>query len=388
MRALIAAALVAACSQPAKPVRRDPPLGGGAEQPRNPPPDAAGPNQEEKLAAIQKAMNELDEAAQGCWAMAATDRFDIEGELTLMIDITATSAKAQVVTDTARNGKLAACLVQLLGSYRWAPPLHGETIQLPFKFRAPDGQSVIDRKLVEWHGQSNLSVAVLLDENNTANAAASMFEVAIAPRASTGMRVADRSELWYFLGEVEVKSVTGTGAARKTISERMPAGSMMFVPKGSAREVIAARPDMHAMVAVVPGGREGTARAGALPTIEQATGASLPLLLKTGTTFGPATIFLDASVLKSTPLAGSILELAAGASVPEHVHANETELLYILEGSGTMTIGGQDVAVTPTSVIQIPPNTKHAFAAGGTRVRAVQLYTPAGPEQRFKVPKK
>jgi quercetin dioxygenase-like cupin family protein len=42
----------------------------------------------------------------------------------------------------------------------------------------------------------------------------------------------------------------------------------------------------------------------------------------------------------------------------------------------------------PTSVIQIPPNTKHAFAAGSSKVRGVQLYTPAGPEQRFKAPKK
>jgi quercetin dioxygenase-like cupin family protein len=39
--------------------------------------------------------------------------------------------------------------------------------------------------------------------------------------------------------------------------------------------------------------------------------------------------------------------------------------------------------VTPTSVIQIPPNTKHAFAATAA-VRALQVYTPAGPEQRFK----
>jgi quercetin dioxygenase-like cupin family protein len=65
------------------------------------------------------------------------------------------------------------------------------------------------------------------------------------------------------------------------------------------------------------------------------------------------------------------------------VHASETELLYVLDGSGTMTIGGQPFAVTQTSVVQVPPNTKHAFAAT-TLVRALQLYTPAGPEQRFK----
>jgi hypothetical protein len=39
--------------------------------------------------------------------------------------------------------------------------------------------------------------------------------------------------------------------------------------------------------------------------------------------------------------------------------------------------------VTPTSVIEIPPNTPHAFVATEA-VRSVQIYTPAGPEQRFK----
>ena len=88
-------------------------------------------------------------------------------------------------------------------------------------------------------------------------------------------------------------------------------------------------------------------------------------------------------VHKGTPLAASILELPAGANVAEHVHGSETEILYVLEGSGTMTIAGQGVAVTEASVIQIPPNTKHAFTAAAN-VRALQLYTPAGPEQRFK----
>jgi quercetin dioxygenase-like cupin family protein len=108
-------------------------------------------------------------------------------------------------------------------------------------------------------------------------------------------------------------------------------------------------------------------------------------MMPTGRTYGVATIFLDKLIDKTTPLAASILELAAGATVAEHVHAAETELLYILDGSGTMTINGQAVAVTPTSVVQIPPNTKHAFTAT-SRVRAVQIYTPPGPEQRFKKP--
>lgn len=389
MRAALAAVLLAACSQPAK-APAEPVVGCSASTPSlcsqeqlqgraAAPVDAPGPSEDEKLAAIQKAMNELDEAAQGCWALAATERFDIEGELRVLVEIGAAASKTQVVSDTARNAKLAGCLAQLLAQYRWAPPLHGQAIQLPFSFKAPHGQSVIDRRLVESKGQGNISVAVLLDESNSGNGAASVLEVAIAPRASTGMRVAERPELWYFLGDAEVKSKAGKAPIKST---RVAAGSMMFVPKGAAREVIAAVPDMHAVIVMVPGGREGTARAGALPTVE-GTGTGAPLMLATGTKAGPAMIFLEPAVLKTAPLAASILELPAAASVPEHVHANETELLYVLDGSGTMTVAGQAVAVTSTSVIQIPPNTKHAFTATAN-VRALQIYTPAGPEQRFK----
>jgi len=143
LRAL-AALMLAACSQPAPPPKPPvtPVAPGDAAVALV---DASAVSQEEKLAAIQKAMNELDEAAQLCWASAATDRFDIEGELTVMIEITADKATSTVVTDTARNAKLATCVRGLLESYRWAPPLYGETIQLPFKFTDPDGQSVIER---------------------------------------------------------------------------------------------------------------------------------------------------------------------------------------------------------------------------------------------------
>lgn len=370
---------LAACSQPA-PAPKPPVVATVPADAAVTEADARVVSQDEKLAAIQKAMNELDEAVQGCWAAAATDRYDIAGELVAQIDISGgDAAGVAFARNTVRNERLTSCVQTLLTSYRWAPPLYGETIQLPFQFQAPDGQSVIDRQLVTWHGQQSTSVAVLIDENNTGNPAASILEVAIAPRATTQMRVADRAELWFFLGEAEIKSKAGTA----TLNTNVPAGGMMFVPKGAAREVIARRPDMHAVVVLVPGGREGTARAGALPTATAASGASLPTVLPLGKQFGPATIFLEPSVVKGTPLAASILQLAAGATVPEHVHANETELLYVLEGAGTMTINGQEVAITPTSVVQVPKNTKHAFTAT-SNVRALQLYTPPGPEQRFK----
>jgi quercetin dioxygenase-like cupin family protein len=347
--------------------------------------DAGEASQEERLAAIQKAMNELDEGVQGCWAAVAAERFDIEGELAAQIDISATSAASAVIRDTTKSPKLAACVVALLDHYPWAPPLRGQTIQLPFKFSAPDSQSVIDRRLVPWAGQGKVSVAVLLDERNTANSAASMFELAIAAGGSTGLRWADRAELWYFLGPGVVTSVAGG-------THTLAAGDMMYAPKGSAREVAATAQDLHAVIVVVPGGAEGTARAGALPTREVTGWMAAPMspivlpaaAAKTyprGT--GSVTIVAESSTIKDSTLAASLLVFPAGTKVPEHAHDKETELLYVLAGAGTMSIGGVDVAVRETSVVQIPPSTKHAFTATAD-LRAVQIYTPAGPEQRFK----
>lgn len=395
MRHALAALFLVACGQPT-PTPAKPPAGGGGSA-ASAPTDAPAVSQEETLAAIQKAMNDLHGGAQGCWAVAATDRYDFSGDLVVRIDVGPVKSTAAVVRDNVHADKLVACMSQLLGAYKYPPPLYGQTIQLPFDFKKVDGQSVIDRQLVEAHGQLKVAVSVLLDEANTGNAAASMFELAIAPGGTTGMRVADRAEVWYFLTNASLKQVTnvvtskavpdGASPGRMVASAtvNVSAGSVMFVPKGGEREVYAVNDNVRAVVVVSPGGHEGSARAGALP-MQPSQGLDKtpprPQFLK-GTQYGPAQIFLDASIVKDTPMAASILTLAEGAKVPEHVHANETEMLYVLEGSGTMTIAGTDVAVTPTSVIQIPPNTKHAFAATSA-VKSLQIYTPAGPEQRFK----
>ncbi len=378
--------------EPARPVPPPPDRGAGGAAgatptPAPPAPEARAPSQEERLAAIQKAMNELDEAAQACWAAAAAERFDIEGELAATIEIEPASARVALARDTTRSPALAGCVTKLLASYRWAPPLHGETIQLPFRFRAPAGQNVVDRRLVPWKGQGQVAVVVLLDEQNSGNAAASMLELAIAAGGATGLRTAERPELWYFLHPVTVE---GAGRAGRRAAA---AGDMMYVPAGAARRVSAADGEAHAVVVVAPGGREGAARAGALPTPELPVGKTAPgpvhlpasAARRDPRPAGAVTIFAEPQTTKARTHAATIIELPKGVAIPEHVHAGETELLYVLGGAGTMTVRGVPLAVGPTSVVQIPPNTPHAFVAAED-VRAVQMYTPAGPEQRFKAP--
>ncbi len=75
----------------------------------------------------------------------------------------------------------------------------------------------------------------------------------------------------------------------------------------------------------------------------------------------------------------------AAVAVPEHEHDASWEVLATIEGKGTLTVAGKPIELAPRSVVAIPPATKHAFVpADGARLVAIQIYTPPGPEERFK----
>lgn len=71
------------------------------------------------------------------------------------------------------------------------------------------------------------------------------------------------------------------------------------------------------------------------------------------------------------------LELAAGASVPEHRDATE-EYIHVLQGSGTMHIDGEAYEVGPGSTVLMPAHALVSFQNGKEHLVAMQVF--AGPE--------
>jgi mannose-6-phosphate isomerase-like protein (cupin superfamily) len=69
--------------------------------------------------------------------------------------------------------------------------------------------------------------------------------------------------------------------------------------------------------------------------------------------------------------------------VPPHQHDTSDEILFILAGKGRMTVNGINYPVGPNDAIRIPKGARHSLDVVEKLV-AVQLYAPAGPEQRFK----
>jgi quercetin dioxygenase-like cupin family protein len=91
-------------------------------------------------------------------------------------------------------------------------------------------------------------------------------------------------------------------------------------------------------------------------------------------------LFLDGS---GAPIALDELTADKGAQIPPHKHDGSDELLYVLEGKTTTTVGGKSFPVVGGDALRIPANTEHSVTVDEKLV-AVQIYAPGGPEQRFK----
>ena len=75
------------------------------------------------------------------------------------------------------------------------------------------------------------------------------------------------------------------------------------------------------------------------------------------------------------------LEMDANGTVPEHRDTTE-EFIHVLEGSGTLTIEGQEYALEPGSTVYMPANARVSFQNGDAKMVALQVF--AGPEPAAK----
>jgi quercetin dioxygenase-like cupin family protein len=93
-----------------------------------------------------------------------------------------------------------------------------------------------------------------------------------------------------------------------------------------------------------------------------------------------AKLLLDGS---GATLAVDELEADAGATIPSHKHQTQDEELYFIDGRSTTTVGKATFETAPGDVMRIAANTPHTMKIIEP-LKAIQIYAPGGPEQRFK----
>ena len=79
-----------------------------------------------------------------------------------------------------------------------------------------------------------------------------------------------------------------------------------------------------------------------------------------------------------------IIEIAAGRELEQHVHGEEDDAFYILEGEMTFTFADETAAAPPGTFVLVPPGVTHGFRNdGATPVRMLNLHAPAGFDRRI-----
>ena len=351
------------------------------------PTDAAvdDPRANERIAAIQWAMNQLDRAAQQCWAAAAVIDYKVAGHITASIDFHGATPAVTFTKNEPNNQTLTACMTRIIEGVRWPPVMQGEVVELPFAFTAPHGQYVIDRALVPFvPTASGATIAVLIDKQNTGTSAASVIEERVAKGARGEDGAASADELWVFLSDAEISDRDPTKTTVRT-------GDAMVVRKGAERAIFANYGAADAVVVHIPGGVENAIRAGGSLSLPATRAAGIPLprivhvadAARIERDSGAATILIESKDKKSNDPSVTLREFVVGIAEPTEQHDRETELLIVLAGTGTITINDVSQAIGPTSIVQIPVGAPHALTATET-IRAVQVFTPGGPEQRYK----
>lgn len=118
--------------------------------------------------------------------------------------------------------------------------------------------------------------------------------------------------------------------------------------------------------------------AGSLPALSDASdgmtftmlGATIRLIARATDTNGRFTVFEQ-----TTP---------AGWGPPRHVHANEDEIVYVLDGTYEVSLGDERRTVSAGGSAILPRGIPHGFRnVGETAGRFVCVITPGGLEEYF-----
>ncbi len=350
-----------------------------------------------RLRAVEVAVNEHSAAMHDCWGQAAAETLDLAGEMVFEVEIGegGEPADLDVVRDTAEDETLRACLVGLWSEHQFPAGVFepGEVLRLPpLRFVAQDVQYAIPARHIEPRdiaggaGQAR----VILRENNTGNQDASISLLEIEPDAQVELPAGEGTTAVVFAvsgrGRISGPGLPDDGAP-------LSAEDAAVAPDGAA---LSARAEgdapLELLVSYAPAGPEAElVRAEGGAGAPDAAAAEVALVRKDDAAtysiaagLGEATIYHGEDAPGSPRASLTLLEASPGMVVPPHVHEGASEYLYLLSGEGAMTAGDQEFRVGARTAIQVPEGTEHGVeVVSDEPLRAVQIYAPAGPEQRF-----
>jgi mannose-6-phosphate isomerase-like protein (cupin superfamily) len=79
-----------------------------------------------------------------------------------------------------------------------------------------------------------------------------------------------------------------------------------------------------------------------------------------------------------------IIEIAVGRELEPHIHDEEDDAFFIIDGEMTFVFGEEEVSAPPGTFVLVPPGIEHGFRNDGdVPVRMFNIHAPGGFDERI-----
>jgi quercetin dioxygenase-like cupin family protein len=385
-----------------------------------PPPargNARAETEEARIADIlQSALVKHGGDVNRCFEKALADTLDVSGKIELAVDVGdgGRVTKATPASDGVKSPVLLACLTESAATWTLAGIDPGSTVIVPLAFEGQAAQFSVKVKDAPDHGPPAppgkkkgapaptppFSVKLLVDEATMRAQKAALTQLTIGPANRIAMHKHPGAEVLYVLnGHARVLGPAGVAPAKldEGMAILIPGGMPhaienmgrtssavlldVFAPMGPERVYRDPKdPAGRAAFEVIRGAPPPAA--GAKFTVASAADAdTLPVFAGKG----KIKPLIEPAKTGNDALYVGILEADPGAVVPRNTHNGSAEILYVMSGAGDVTIGSEKIAFGAEEALHIPDGQPHAAKfTGPEKTIMVQVFAPAGPEERYR----
>lgn len=294
---------------------------------------------------------------------------------------------AKVVRDKLKHPRAVGCMTASVSGWTLrgaaaAGVVAGSEVVIPLTFRPLPDQFVVrveDAPTIKVG--RDLAARALLTAGSVGAKQASLSTLSINGEAALPHKAGVDQLLYVLLGRGTLK-IKPRGRRTKA-RYQLRAGTAIWLHPDTAARVAGS---LELVQIYAPAGLEQAFRKAG-----RATGQAVPKL-----TFVQRGMYRTRSLkggkIKVTPLLASartghkrfylgLLRLAAGVKLPPHAHL-EAELVYVLSGKGTVTVGGRTATIGAGFGVHLPAGARH-YAAVHKPMLVLQLFAPAGPERKY-----
>jgi quercetin dioxygenase-like cupin family protein len=385
---------------------------------------AAIDNSEEARVAdvLQSALVAHGAEVNRCFERALADTLDVAGKIDLSVDVGAGGkvTHAEPARDDVKSPVLLACLEASALTWTLAGIDPGSTVVVPLAFEGQAAQFSIKVADAPEHGPPApggkhragapapappFSVKLLVDGATMHAHKAAVAQLTVAPANRIALHRHPGAEVLYVLrGHARVLGAGGVAP------EKLDEGMAVYIPPQMPHAIEnmgRSAPAVLLEVFVPPGPdrvyrdpKDPAGRA-AFEVIHDPKAATNPpgAKLIVGSPSTAATQSLSGGKIKVTPLLGPAqtgpledggfylgrLEAEPGAQMPRNSHPGAEEIVFVTAGAGELTVGSEKIPFGADEALFLPAGQPHsAKFTGAEKTEMVQIFAPAGPEDRTK----